>query len=112
MTRHTSWVAPIIVGVTLAAIDCGRPPGAQWTANACVAMVGIYQRHVSPRLATVIRCRFVPSCSAFTVDALRRHGTVRGLGLAIGRVSRCRRSVAVGTADPVPAMDGPKQGRG
>ena len=39
--------------------------------------------HVSP-------CRFYPSCSAYAVEAVERHGAVRGVWLAVRRVGRCR----------------------
>ena len=57
-------------------------------------------RRVSPRLPT--RCRFTPTCSAYGLEAVRRHGTRRGLWLTAGRLRRCRPGVAYGTADPVP----------
>ena len=57
-------------------------------------------RRVSPRLPT--RCRYTPTCSAYGLEAVRRHGTRRGLRLTAGRLRRCRPGVAYGTADPVP----------
>lgn len=35
------------------------------------------------------QCRFYPSCSHFAEDAIRRHGAVRGVGLAAWRIVRC-----------------------
>jgi len=46
-----------------------------------------YQLIVSPWLAP--RCRFYPSCSAYAVTALTRHGAVRGSWLAARRLLRC-----------------------
>jgi putative membrane protein insertion efficiency factor len=46
-------------------------------------------------------CRFTPSCSEYAVQALRRHGGVRGLRLAAARIVRCRPGVP-GGEDPVP----------
>jgi putative membrane protein insertion efficiency factor len=57
-------------------------------------------RKVSPRLPT--RCRYLPSCSAYGLEAVQRHGTREGLRLTAGRLRRCRPGVAYGTADPVP----------
>jgi uncharacterized protein len=51
--------------------------------------------HLTPR------CRFHPSCSAYALGALDRHGAVRGLGLAIRRVGRCH-PWGGGGLDPVP----------
>jgi hypothetical protein len=47
-------------------------------------------------------CRFAPSCSAFAIEALRVHGTLRGGLLAIRRLGRCHPWNA-GGYDPVPA---------
>ena len=57
-------------------------------------------RKVSPRLPT--RCRYTPSCSAYGLEAVQRHGTRKGLRLTAGRLRRCRPGIPYGTADPVP----------
>ena len=46
-------------------------------------------------------CRFAPTCSEFAVEALERHGALRGSWLAVRRVSRCHPWHA-GGFDPVP----------
>jgi putative membrane protein insertion efficiency factor len=57
-------------------------------------------RKVSPRLPT--RCRYTPTCSAYGLEAVQRHGTRRGLRLTAGRLRRCRPGIPYGTVDPVP----------
>ncbi|MGO1560724.1 Protein YidD [Actinomycetales bacterium JB111] len=52
-----------------------------------LGMVRAYQAVVSPWLPRT--CRYYPSCSAFAVGALRRHGAFKGTALAIWRVLRC-----------------------
>ncbi len=47
----------------------------------------LYRRVISPLLPA--RCRYYPSCSQYAVDALRRHGLVRGCLLAAWRLLRC-----------------------
>jgi len=58
-----------------------------------------YKRLLSPLLP--VACRFTPTCSEYAAEAIRRHGSVRGLRLAIARLSRCR-PFGGGGEDPVP----------
>ena len=58
-----------------------------------------YQAILSPLLPS--SCRFLPSCSAYAVEALERHGALRGTVLAIRRVTRCQ-PFCTGGYDPVP----------
>ncbi|MCM3923892.1 membrane protein insertion efficiency factor YidD [Frankia sp. AiPs1] len=46
-------------------------------------------------------CRFEPSCSAYALTAVRRHGGMRGGALAVGRLLRCQ-PLSAGGYDPVP----------
>jgi putative membrane protein insertion efficiency factor len=84
--------------VLLAFSRLGHRPGARTDAAVTAAIRGY--RKVSPRLPT--RCRFTPTCSAYGLEAVQRHGTRHGLRLTAGRLRRCRPGVAYGTADPVP----------
>lgn len=73
-----------------------------------VAPVQLYQVVVSPLLGP--RCRFYPSCSSYTVQALRRHGPLRGTALAAWRVLRCH-PWNPGGIDPVPPRRAARQRR-
>ena len=68
-------------------------------ADRLVAAVRCYQREVSPRRGPC--CHFTPTCSAYAVEALERHGAVRGSWLTARRLLRCRPGGRRG-ADPVP----------
>ncbi len=59
-----------------------------------------YRRVVSPLYGDV--CRYYPSCSAYALGSVERHGAVRGLWLGARRLCRCH-PWAAGGLDPVPA---------
>ncbi|MDR9440561.1 MAG: membrane protein insertion efficiency factor YidD [Halomonas sp.] len=69
-----------------------------------VGMVRLYQLTLSPLLGP--RCRYWPSCSNYTVEALQVHGPLRGGILAVRRITRCHPGCE-GGIDPVP--DGPSE---
>ena len=58
-----------------------------------------YKRWISPMLPNA--CRFVPTCSQYALEAVERHGALRGSWLAVGRLLRCH-PVARAGYDPVP----------
>lgn len=56
-------------------------------AIAAIGVIGAYRRLVSPVLPRA--CRFVPTCSDYAAEALRKHGAVKGGLLALRRLLRC-----------------------
>jgi putative membrane protein insertion efficiency factor len=64
-----------------------------------LALIRAYQYAVSPFLGR--RCRFFPSCSEYTAEALERYGAVKGSRLGLKRISRCH-PWNPGGFDPVP----------
>ena len=56
-------------------------------ARALLDVVGFYSRAISPALPA--RCRFYPTCSAYAVEAIARHGALRGSWLALRRLVKC-----------------------
>jgi uncharacterized protein len=69
-------------------------------AGRMIAAVRVYQREISPKRPAC--CSFQPTCSAYAVEALERHGAGRGGWLTVKRLVRCR-PAAPGGPDPVPA---------
>ena len=69
------------------------------TAKLLIALVRLYQFTVSPFLGG--SCRFLPTCSAYAIEALQTHGALRGSLLAIRRLSACHPLGRSGF-DPVP----------
>ena len=47
------------------------------------------------------KCRYTPSCSQYTIEALKKHGLIKGGWLSIKRISSCRPGGGSGY-DPVP----------
>jgi putative membrane protein insertion efficiency factor len=64
-----------------------------------ILIIKVYQALVSPLLPA--SCRFYPSCSAYAIDALKKHGVIKGLYLAVRRILRCH-PLNDGGFDPVP----------
>ncbi|MCT0216978.1 membrane protein insertion efficiency factor YidD [Synechococcus sp. CS-1330] len=64
-----------------------------------LALISFYRQWISPLLGP--RCRFIPSCSAYGLEAISRHGPWRGSWLTLRRLLRCHPFSACG-CDPVP----------
>ncbi len=65
-----------------------------------IKLVRFYQKHISPRKG-YSSCRFIPTCSAYAIEAIETHGALKGAALAIYRVLRCN-PLCKGGYDPVP----------
>ena len=68
-------------------------------AQLLLALIGFYRRFISPLIGP--RCRFVPTCSAYGLEAIQRHGPWRGSWLTFKRLLRCTPLTPCG-CDPVP----------
>ena len=64
-----------------------------------IVIIYLYQRLLSPLLGS--HCRFWPSCSEYSFQALKKHGFLRGTCLSVKRILRCN-PLCAGGNDPVP----------
>jgi uncharacterized protein len=104
LKRPEIYLAAVAAFFVLAGADALREPQKQWSARGYVAVVHFYQRHVSGRIASRAQCRFEPTCSHYSEEAVERYGIGRGLRMTTARLWRCRSGVATGTRDPVPEV--------
>ena len=63
-----------------------------------IGLIFIYQKALSPWLGP--HCRFYPSCSEFSRQAIGKYGMIAGVGLALGRLFRCH-PLCAGGYDPL-----------
>jgi putative membrane protein insertion efficiency factor len=66
-----------------------------------IVIVRLYQVAISPW--TPPACRFMPTCSAYAIGAIERHGALRGSWMALRRIGRCHPFGGQGY-DPVPGQ--------
>ncbi|HPD94713.1 MAG: membrane protein insertion efficiency factor YidD [Bacteroidales bacterium] len=64
-----------------------------------IVLIKFYQYAISPYLPN--SCRYTPTCSVYSIEALKKYGIVKGLWLSIKRISRCHPWGGHGY-DPVP----------
>lgn len=70
-----------------------------WLRRLATLPVRLYQRFLSPLKPAM--CRFSPTCSQYAVEAVERHGILRGGAYAVWRILRCH-PFCKGGYDPVP----------
>ncbi|MBW8843757.1 MAG: membrane protein insertion efficiency factor YidD [Burkholderiales bacterium] len=70
-----------------------------WPARALMVLVRGYRLMLSPWLGNA--CRFEPTCSRYSLEALERHGALAGSYLTVHRILRCQ-PLCTGGHDPVP----------
>ncbi len=65
-----------------------------------IGLILFYRKVISPHLMS--RCRFIPTCSAYGLEAFRTHGFLKGMGLTLWRILRCNPFNQGDIYDPVP----------
>jgi uncharacterized protein len=66
-----------------------------------IQLIKAYQVALSP-LLPFNQCRFQPSCSSYAVEAIEKHGPLKGVTLAVRRILRCHPLYRGDVYDPVP----------
>jgi putative membrane protein insertion efficiency factor len=97
-----TWLALLLVFAALVVADSCRPPARQASVRIFTAAVAGYHYYLHPITGRWIRCRYQPTCSRYSVEAVQKYGIAKGLALSFRRIRSCRRSVPMGTRDPVP----------
>jgi putative membrane protein insertion efficiency factor len=102
--RHVLIARIAAVALAIAAIcDWTRPPRSQASVilyNNIV--IGGYRLILKPFSDRFVGCRFRPTCSVYSEEAMLAHGFPKGVWLTTSRLFRCMPWVPLGTSDPVP----------
>ncbi len=64
-----------------------------------IALIKLYKLFLSPIMGNA--CRFYPTCSTYGIEAIEKHGAIKGSYLTIKRIGRCQ-PLCKGGYDPVP----------
>lgn len=65
-----------------------------------LAIIRFYQKHISPAFPR--RCRYMPTCSQYALEAIQKYGAAKGGYLAVRRFLRCHPFSKHDPYDPVP----------
>lgn len=96
--RRVSAIALVLVAITLSH-EVVVPREREWSTRAMVFAIEQYRHHVSPHLKGRIVCRFTPTCSAYGLASVKKHGALRGGWRAVTRIARCNPMTPAGTVD-------------
>ncbi len=101
------WIK-LIAALALAAaaiFDWSKPPAEQVSVYLYEhSVVSPYRWLVRPTISLYVRCRFQPTCSQYSVEAVRAYGFPIGLWMTTKRLFRCMPWVVLGTPDPLPLL--------
>ena len=95
-----------LLTVAFVLFDLGRAPQQQWTTRGLLLAIDAYQATLSKAMPTLgVQCRFQPTCSRYTEQAIRLHGAFKGTRLGAWRLLRCGPWTEAQTLDPPPPAD-------
>lgn len=97
-----AWLIVLFLLVIFILLDSYRSPAVQITANAYSMGIRLYQKVSPPILSKYLHCRYLPSCSDYSLEAVKKYGIRKGIVLTVRRIFSCREEIYIGTLDPVP----------
>ena len=65
-----------------------------------IKLIRFYQKHIRCLNSKDIGCKFYPTCSEYTIQAIEKHGIIKGIAMGIWRILRCN-PFSKGGYDPV-----------
>ncbi len=104
LRRPHTWLGIFGALTLLTVADTFRSPANQITGGLYIRAVRTYQALGRPLLKGHVQCRYCPSCSEYSIQAVQKHGIRYGLVLTWKRVSSCQTTVPSETYDPVPPV--------
>ena len=102
LKRPEIYLAILFLLLVLLIADTFRSSEKQITGWFYVGAVRVYQVVGRPLMNNWIECRYEPTCSDYSIEAVRKHGIQEGLILTYNRINTCRTNVPKGTPDAVP----------
>jgi putative membrane protein insertion efficiency factor len=100
--RPEFWLAGLLAVVIFFTVDALRAPQKQVSVRVFAMAVDGYHHYLHPITGRFVRCRYRPTCSNYAVEAVRKYGVLKGGWMSYRRIASCRKSVPMGTIDPVP----------
>jgi putative membrane protein insertion efficiency factor len=94
------WVLGLVVLLGFLVVhDLAVAPERAFGARAAIAGIDVYQRVISPRIGPFVRCRFVPTCSTYMRESIRKKGLAVGVTRGTIRIAKCGPWTPQGTID-------------
>lgn len=96
-------LAVVLVVLLLSVLDWSRPPERQISVTLYEWLViRTYRATLRPLSSWAVKCRFKPTCSQYSLEAVHKYGLPKGVWLTLKRFGRDMPWVKPGTSDPVP----------
>jgi putative membrane protein insertion efficiency factor len=111
LKRPRFWITLVVAGLLAlaATADWIRAPSRQVSVRYYDQGVHyVYRGFVRRFTSRFVHCRYIPTCSQYSLEAMYVHGFPKGLWLTTKRICRCLPWTRMGTYDPVPPRDPPK----